>query len=361
MPVVPRGLIGRNLLRTCDGIVRSPSCCGRHHVVVIAKREPSLLFVVDEAGKIDTIVVARGVDFRFLPLALTPIEIVRPPTSHALQRSRVVAASSVDGRITSDAFVESCTSQREESALAGTRNGELLSIPRCVLFNIVNGPDTTDDNTLVVAVVAIVHPPIPVVHQGSVEHVVVNLLVHRDGNAVNTNLQCNRTLRGRIDVTTIRTNTGTRHTQQSGITPCFRWIGLGFHRNTENAVGAPVPLNILERHLIDVDILRTTLRQEALRGVEVYFASLADGVLPIFAEVLRHDGSRLQAFRREGRAASTLIFLAIDGGFYVDPIETGLRHLAFQRQRTIFQYHSFFFDVLIHLRSSGIIHLHIIY
>ena len=242
----------------------------------------------------------------------------------------MVATSGMDGGITSDAFVESGTGQREESALTGPRYRKLLTIPRGVLFDIVNGSDTTDDDTLVIAVVTIVHAPIPVVHQGTVEYVVVNLLVHRDGNAVNTDFECDSPLRGSIDVTPIRANTGTRHTQQSGITSLF-------DRNTENAVGAPVPLDILERHLIDVDILRTTLRQETLRGIEVNLASLADGILPIFAEVLRQDGSRLQAFWREGCTASTLILFAVDGGFYIDPIEARLRHLAFQRQCTIFQ------------------------
>ena len=242
----------------------------------------------------------------------------------------MVAACCMDGRITSDAFVESGTSQREETSLAGTRYRELLTIPRCVLFNIVNSPDTTENDTLVIAVVTIVHAPVPVIHQGTVEYVVVNFLVHRNRNAMNTNLQRNRALRGSIDITAIRANTSTRHPQQSRITPLF-------HRNTEDAVGAPVPLDILERHLIDVDVLRTTLRQQALGGVEVNLASLADGILPIFAEVLRHDGSRLQAFRREGCAASALIFLTIDGGFHIDTIEARFRHLTFQRQCTIFQ------------------------
>ena len=72
--------------------------------------------------------------------------------------------------------------------MAGTRNGQLLTIPRGILFDIVECTNATEDNALVIAVVTIVHAPVPIVHQGPVEHVVVDLLFHRHGDAMNANL-----------------------------------------------------------------------------------------------------------------------------------------------------------------------------
>ena len=62
------------------------------------------------------------------------------------------------------------------------------------------------------------------------------------------------------------------------------------HGYAENAIGAIILLHVLERHLIDVHILCTTLRQQAFRRIKIRLTSLTDSALPEFAKVLWHYG-----------------------------------------------------------------------
>ena len=170
---------------------------------------------------------------------------------------------------------------------------------------------------------------------------------------MDTYLQRDNTLRSCPYITAIGANTGTRHAQQCRIFTLF-------NRNAQYSIGTPIPLHILERHLIDIDILGATLRQQTLRRHQVGIASLLDGILPIVFEVLRHHGRGFYLLWRESSTTGTFILLAIDIGRHIYAVESRLGHLAFQRQRTILQHHTLFLHILIHFRSSSIIHLYII-
>ena len=284
---MPGLLIGRYLLGTLHDVIGGPGRRGRHHVVVIAEGEPPLLLVSDQAGEVHAVVVAGGLYLLLLPLALVPVEIVGPAAGHTLQRGRMVAEGGMHGGIIGDTGVECGGGKGQEASLTAARHTQLLIVPRGVFCDIVEGTDTADHDTLVVTLVAIVESPLPVAHQGSVEHIVVDLLLHRDRHAVDADLQRDGTLRGCPDVAAIGAHAGSRHTEQGRILAFLHW-------NTKNAVCAIVLLDILEADLVDVHVLRAALRQQALGGIEVHLAGLLDGVLPVALEVLRHDRRGLQ-------------------------------------------------------------------
>ena len=170
---------------------------------------------------------------------------------------------------------------------------------------------------------------------------------------MNANLQGNHSLRSRPHIAPIGTYASTGNAQQGGILSLF-------HRYTEDAVSTIVPLHILERHLINIHVLGTTLRQKALRRIQVYLTRFLNGILPIVIEVLWHHRRGLQFLRREGSRTGTLIFLAADISLHVNAVETRCCHLALQRQGSVFQHHSLLFHILIHLRTRLVINGHII-
>ena len=88
-PEVPGSWIGRNLLRTRHRIIRCPSGSRWYHVVVIAKREPALLVVVNQSCKIHTVIITAGLHLiiiHFYLFTIHSIEVVRPSAGNALQR-----------------------------------------------------------------------------------------------------------------------------------------------------------------------------------------------------------------------------------------------------------------------------------
>ena len=259
------------------------------------------------------------------------------------------------GGIAADALVEPRRSQRQESALTGARHTQLAPVPGSVLLNIVERANTSYNHALVVALVAVVHAPVPVVHQGPVEHIVVDLLVHRHRDAVDANLQGDDTLRGRPHIATVGAHTGTGHAQQSGIFLPRSRLTVLLHGHTQNTVGAPVPLDVLEAHLIDVDILGAALGQQPLGGIQVHMACIFNCLLPIRLEVLGHHSGRLQQFWREGCRTGTLILLATNMCHDIHTIEARLCHLTLQRECTVLQHHALLLHILIHLRTTGIV------
>ena len=133
------------------------------------------------------------------------------------------------------------------------------------------------------------------------------------------------------------------------------------NRNAEDAICTPVVIDILERYLIYIYVLRATFWQQTLCGIEVNFARLVYGTLPKVSEVCWHHRRGLKLFWREGSATSSLVVLAINMGRHIDAIESRLCHLSLQRQCTILQQDIGFLDILIHLRTSSIIDDYIIH
>ena len=201
--------------------------------------------------------------------------------------------------------------------------------------------------------VARIHIKFPIAHQGTVEHIVVHLLLHRHRDAVNADLQRDSALGSRPDVAAVRSHTGTRHTQQC-------WILAFLHRHAKDAIGTVVRLQVLKRHLIHVHILRATLGQQSLRGFERGLAGLADDTLPELREVLGHHRRRLQQLRGERSSTGTLVVLAIHVGGHVHTVEAGLLHRTCQLRRPVFQY-GLLLHVLVHLRACGEVDAHIVH
>lgn len=84
-PEVPCSLIRRYLLGAFYGVIGCPGRSGRHHVIVVAEREPSSLLIGNQTGKVNTIIVAGYLDLFLLSLTFVPIEIMRPSTGNASQ------------------------------------------------------------------------------------------------------------------------------------------------------------------------------------------------------------------------------------------------------------------------------------
>ena len=184
------------------------------------------------------------------------------------------------------------------------------------------------------------------------EDVVVDLLIHRHGYAVDADLEGDSALRGCPHIAAIGTHASTRHSEKG-------WILAFFYRHAQDAVCTIVLLHVLEAHLVDVHILRAPLGQQSLRGIQLRLASLLDGVLPERLEVLRHHRRGLQLLRREGGTAGLLVVLAVHMGRHVDTVEAGLLHRTCQFQRTVLQHHAFL-DILVHLRASLVVDAYII-
>ena len=191
---MPGSWIGRNLLRTRHRIIRCPSGSRWYHVVVIAKREPALLVVVNQSSEVHTVIVATGLNPLFLSLTLVPIEVVRPSAGNALQRGSMVAHSSMHGGIAGDTLIQASSSKTQETALTATSHTQLLTIPRGVLLDIVYGTDTTQHHALVIALVTVIVAIVPIVHQCTIEDIVIHFLVHGHWDAMNANLQRDNTL-----------------------------------------------------------------------------------------------------------------------------------------------------------------------
>ena len=176
-----------------------------------------------------------------------------PSTCDALQRSSMIAKSGMHWSIVSDTIVECGRSKREETSLARAGYAHFLTIPWSIFSDIVESTDATDYHSLIIVFVTVVHIEFPIPHQRTIEHIVIDLLLHRHRHSVNADLQGDGTLRGSIDIATIRTHACTWHSQQSRISPFL-------HRHTKNAICTIVLLHVLERNFIYVHILGTTLR-----------------------------------------------------------------------------------------------------
>ena len=72
---------------------------------------------------------------------------------------------------------------------------------------------------VIVVFFAVVHIKLPIPLQGAIAQVIVHPLLHCHWDAMDTNLQRNHTLRGRIYIATIGSHASTRHTQQGRIFP----------------------------------------------------------------------------------------------------------------------------------------------
>ena len=241
----------------------------------------------------------------------------------------MVAKSCVNRCIIGNTLIKTSRGQRKETTLRRTRHTQFLIVPWGKFCNIVESSYASDDNTLIIMFVAVIHIKLPVAHQGTVEHIIIHLLFHRHGNAMNTDLEGDGSLRGRPDITSIRTNASPRHTQKGRILSFF-------HRNTKNTICAIIGLDILKTDLIDVHILRTTLGQQSFRGVKVGLAGFCNGVLPKLGEILRHHRRGLQQLWREGCATGTLVILAPYMCNYIHTVETRMLHRTRQFQRTVF-------------------------
>ena len=61
-PEVPGGLVGRDGLRTLHGVIGGPCRGGRHHIIIVSEREPTLLLIRDQPREVDTVIIARHLD-----------------------------------------------------------------------------------------------------------------------------------------------------------------------------------------------------------------------------------------------------------------------------------------------------------
>ena len=65
-PEMPGSLIGFDGLGTPYGVIGCPCSCGRHNVIIIAKREPACLLIRYETSKVHTVVIAGHLNLFFL-------------------------------------------------------------------------------------------------------------------------------------------------------------------------------------------------------------------------------------------------------------------------------------------------------
>ena len=219
---MPGSLIRTYLFRTSYDIIGSPSAGWWHHIIVIAKREPALLPLINQPSKIHAIIISRSFYLlRPSSFLLRPssIEVVWPSAGSPFQRVGMITKRSMHRGVAGKALIQSCSSQRQKSSLTRSCHASLLAIPGCVLLDIVHRTDTPHDHMVIVVFVAIVHVELPVALQGTIVQVIIHTLLHGHRNAVDTNLQRDHTLRGSIYIATIGTHTCPRHTQQGGIFP----------------------------------------------------------------------------------------------------------------------------------------------
>ena len=349
MPEVPGSLIRLYLLRSLHTIIGSPGTGRRHHVVVIAKREPALLPLINQSRKIHPIIISRSSNFFiFTFFHFYIIKVVWPSAGSPFQRVGMIAKSRMHRRIAGDTLIQSSCHQCQESPLTRSCHTSLLSVPGCVLLDIVHRTDTAHNHMVIVVFFAVVHIKLPVPLQGAIAQVIVHPLLHRHRNAVDTNLQGYHTLRGRIYIATIGTHTSTGHTQQGRIFPFA-------HGHAQYTIGTRAPAFVVKAYFIYVYILRTTLRQQTFGRVQVGFSCFGNALLPELLKILWHHGRWLQFLRTKRSAACPAVILAIHMGSHIQSVESRFRHRTLQFQTTVFQGHAFA-NVLIHLRSHRIIY-----
>ena len=196
----------------------------RHDVIVVAKGEPAGLG--DAAGKVHTVIVGALTDLARVGL-LYAIPVVGPSAGHLVERSHMVAHSSVDSTVAADAAVQSSQRQRQETALARTRHAQIPPVPLSPTAHRlkvvaqgsdeVDGTNGTGNNVAVIILVAVVQTVLPVVGKGSGKELVIIGLLLRHGNAVDTNFKHDDALRCRPLVAGIGPHASPRHPQQGGI------------------------------------------------------------------------------------------------------------------------------------------------
>ena len=145
--------------------------------------------------------------------------------------------------------------------------------------------------------IAVVHIKLPVARECPVIDIIIHLLVHGHRNPVNTDLQGDGSLRGCIYIAAIGPHASPGNPQQGRIPPRFRGILFFIHWYAENAIGTVVRQDIIERHLIHIHILGTTLRQQSFGRIEVGLPRLSNRSLPELLEIIRHHGRWLQLLR----------------------------------------------------------------
>ena len=106
----------------------------------------------------------------------------------------MIAKSRMHRRIAGDALIQSSCHQGQESPLTRSSHTSLLSVPGCVLLDIVHRTDTAHNHMVIVVFFAVVHIKLPIPLQGAIAQVIVHPLLHCHWDAMDTNLQRNHTL-----------------------------------------------------------------------------------------------------------------------------------------------------------------------
>ena len=258
----------------------------------------------------------------------------------------------MNSRQESNARIKSRRNHRQGTALAGARNAQRLPVVLRQRTDKIHSTQSAYHHTVIVRSIPAVAAERPVIAQRPTCQRIIYRLLHRDGNAVDTHLQCNHLSRSRIRISRIRADTRTGHTQQSRILPFF----LG---NTENTVKTSSPSFCLEADLIYIIRFRTAFGKQRHKGIQRSLARLFQGLGPIIPKIGRKFRHRLQLLGSIGRCSQPFISPAVHMRLDLATQEACSLHRALQLQGTIFQHHVFLYFSRIHLGAQFIVNLDI--
>lgn len=269
----------------------------------------------DPAGKVDDVVVGGGGDLVGGAVGegtFGGAEHVGPAAGAVVEVAGDVGEGRVVGGETADPGVERGGDDGERTALAAAGDGEVGAVPAGAAGEEVVGADAAEIDAAIVVAIAVVEAEGVVAGEGAGGEGVVDRLVHRDGDAMDADLEGDDAAGGHVGHAAIGTDSGAGDAEEGGV---FAG-GFGLAEDAIEAGGGGAGADVLEVDVVAVSGGVAVLGEEGEFGVDGEFGEGGFAGGPELVEVGGVLLRGLDAFGREGGGGEGPVGFAVlfDGG-----------------------------------------------
>ena len=178
---------------------------------------------------------------------------MRPTACTTVGITRHITQGRIESNQSFDTSIQSGNYNGKRTALASSKGRQItIEFGKCV--NEFNGSHTAGIDPLIIVLVPIIHIERVIILQSSIIKTVIDIPLHIDRNAVNTDFQYDETLSGTFSFSVIGTDACARHFQNRRIFP-------GSLRNTKDAVHTGRIVIVRKGDMIYVHLIRAPFWQ----------------------------------------------------------------------------------------------------
>ena len=226
---------------------------------------------------------------------------MRPATSTFLHKGFMIAQCRMNGSKESDARIKGRRHHRKCPTLAGACHTKCLPVILRQSTDEIYCTQSTDNHPVIIEIPQIIPAESPITIQCTIHQVIIKRLLHSNGNTVDANFQCDCTLFRCINITGIRTNTCTGHTQQSRILTFF-------FRHTKDTVETGTPTICLKAYMINIDCCSASFGKQSHQGLKRCPAGAFQLFHPKFTKIRGKLRNRLQLFGSISSGRQSFVF-----------------------------------------------------